>query len=276
MSIKYNTVLSRDGTEISYLTIGSGPALIVIPGALATALDYESFSNELSKHFTVHTIERRGRGLSGPQGSDYSITRECEDIKAVQTATGSEYIFGHSFGGFVTLEAARNNLNLQRVAIYEPGVSVDGSINIAWAKMCQYELSRKKYLAAFATFAQGINPENTGKLPKWLLKIILPIVINKKERLQKYRLLEGTIHEHSEAVRLNNTYPNYKEISAGVLLLSGGRPKGGKVGHTMLRLEQILPQSKVIKFPAFDHFAPEKKPKEIAEAVTAYFLTNVT
>jgi hypothetical protein len=44
----------------------------------------------------------------------------------------------------------------------------------------------------------------------------------------------------------------------------------------MLKLEQVLPRSQAIQFPVFDHFAPEKKPKELAETVTAYFLKNVT
>src|SRR4051812_41796215 len=99
MSINQEFVTSSDGTRISYLIVGSGSPLIVIPGALTTAADFESFSQELARHFTVHTIDRRGRGLSGPQGSDYSIARECEDIKALQEKTGAQYIFGHSFGG---------------------------------------------------------------------------------------------------------------------------------------------------------------------------------
>jgi hypothetical protein len=31
------------------------------------AADYAAFARALAEHFTVHTIERRGRGESGPQ-----------------------------------------------------------------------------------------------------------------------------------------------------------------------------------------------------------------
>ena len=68
-----STVQSADGTTISYLSLGSGPAVIVIPGALSLASDYTAFARALAENFTVYTIERRGRGLSGPQGNDYSI-----------------------------------------------------------------------------------------------------------------------------------------------------------------------------------------------------------
>jgi pimeloyl-ACP methyl ester carboxylesterase len=66
-------VLSKDGTRIGYLSVGEGPSVLVIPGVLSIAADYAAFARALSEHFSVHTIERRGRGESGPQGDDYSI-----------------------------------------------------------------------------------------------------------------------------------------------------------------------------------------------------------
>ena len=102
-----HVVVSQDGATISYLSMGSGPAVVVIPGALSTAADYVDFGNALAEHFTVHIIERRGRGLSSPQGDDYSISKECEDLLALQRQTGASLLVGHSFGGLVALETAR-------------------------------------------------------------------------------------------------------------------------------------------------------------------------
>ena len=84
-----HTVLSRDGTRIGYLSVGGGPSVLVVPGVLSMAADYAAFARALSEHFTVHTIERRGRGESGPQGDDYSIVKECEDVLALQAETGA-------------------------------------------------------------------------------------------------------------------------------------------------------------------------------------------
>lgn len=84
-----HAVLSRDGTRIGYLSVGSGPPVLVVPGVLSMAADYGAFARALSRHFTVHTIERRGRGESGPQGDDYSIDKECEDVRALQAETGA-------------------------------------------------------------------------------------------------------------------------------------------------------------------------------------------
>jgi pimeloyl-ACP methyl ester carboxylesterase len=128
LPMRTEVVVSADGTTIAYRTVGKGPAVLVVPGALAVAADFDAFARELAHRFSVHTIERRGRGESGPQGDDYSIERECEDLAGLQAATAATFLFGHSFGGFIALEAARANKAFAKVAVYEPGVSIDDSI----------------------------------------------------------------------------------------------------------------------------------------------------
>jgi len=219
----------------------------------------------------VHTIERRGHGESGPQGDDYSIERECEDLAALQATTDATFLFGHSFGGFIALEAARANKAFGKVAVYEPGVSIDGSIDTSWAPACQAHLARGQHLDAFITFVRGINPQTTGKAPRWLLKLILPVAIRKREREQKYRLLPAAIREHEEAARLDNTYPHYRDVTADVLLMAGKDATTTGAGRASQSLLPVLLTATLTTFPALDHFGPEKKPKQVAEAVSAFF-----
>ena len=94
-----HTILSKDGTKISYLSVGCGPSVIVIPGILSRASDYAAFARALAEHFMVHTIERRGRGESGLQGDDYSIVKECEDVLALRAEAEASLLVGHSYGG---------------------------------------------------------------------------------------------------------------------------------------------------------------------------------
>ena len=269
-----DVVVSMDGTAIAYRTVGKGPGVLVVPGALAVADDFDAFAGEFADSFTVHTIERRGRGESGPQGDDYSIERECEDVAAVQTATGATLLFGHSFGGLIALEAARADKAFGKVVVYEPGVSVDGSIDMSWASACRAQLARGKNLDAFITFARGINPQTTGKAPAWLLKLILPLAIRKGEREQKYRLLPAAIREHAEAARLDNTYPHYRDVTAEVLLMVGKDATATGAGQASQSLLPVLPKATLATFPALDHFGPEKKPKQVAETVSAFFLRD--
>jgi pimeloyl-ACP methyl ester carboxylesterase len=274
LPMRTEVVASADSTTIAYRTVGKGPTVLVAPGALAVATDFDAFARELAQRFTVHTIERRGRGESGPQGDDYSIERECEDLAALQAATGAAFLFGHSFGGLVALEAARANKGFAKIALYEPGVSIDGSIDTSWAPACQAQLASGQRLDAFITFVRGINPQTTGKAPRWLLKLILPVAIRKHEREQKYRLLPAPIREHAEAARLDNTYPHYREVTADVLLMAGKDATKTGAGRASQSLLPVLPSATLTTFPALDHFGPEKKPKQVAEAVPAFFARN--
>ena len=43
-------VISRDGTRIAYLTVGTGPAVLVIPGVLSMAADYAACARALAEH----------------------------------------------------------------------------------------------------------------------------------------------------------------------------------------------------------------------------------
>ena len=155
-------VTSADGTAVEYLSAGYGPHVIVVPGALAMAGDLTAFAALLARRHTVHVVQRRGRGGSGPQGDRYGIERECEDIEAVRARTGARLIFGHSFGGLVALRAACGSTAFDAVAVYEPGVSVSGSIPVDWTDRARREVAAGADFEAFITFVRGVNPDQTG------------------------------------------------------------------------------------------------------------------
>ena len=268
-----HAVLSRDGANISYLTMGSGPSVLVIPGALSMAADYAAFSSALAEHFTVYIIERRGRGLSSPQGDDYSILKERGDVLALLQKTGTSLLVGHSFGGLVALEVARHNPSLTKVAVYEPGVSIDGSIPMGWMPGYEKKLAEKEYLDAFVEFSLGVGPERARNTPPWLMKLLLPLFLSSHERKLMLGLLSENLREHQEVARLDSSYENYREIAADVLLMYGGKSNTTWVNLAMERLAVVLPRSETKQFPKLDHFGIDKKaPREVARAVSTYFL----
>ena len=262
-----SSITSKDGTQIAYKVTGQGPALILVPGALALADSFTALAQELAGHFTVYTLERRGRGESGPQGADYAITREIEDLQALQAKTGAAYGFGHSFGGFLFLETARKNAAFAKIAVYDPGVSIDGSINMSWTPRCTKELEQKKYHDALTTFVQGLDPKSAN-LPHWALAQILKIVMKKSEREQKYPLLAGTIREHNEEAKLDNTFEHYSEISARVLLMCSDWPAAAA---TMTKLASVIPDTQTQMFPGLNHLGPEEKPLRIAQNLIQFY-----
>jgi pimeloyl-ACP methyl ester carboxylesterase len=271
-----HSALSKDGTRIGYLSTGGGPSVLVIPGVLSMAADYAAFAHHLAEHFTVHTMERRGRGESGPQGDDYSIVKECEDVLALQAKTGASLLVGHSYGGLVALEVARNNGAFHKIAVYEPGVSVNGSMPTKWMPSYEKKLAERKDVDAFVEFTLADAPPRIQRMPPWLMKLLLLVLVNcTRSYRQMLGLLQQNLREWREMARLDSSYENYHEIAGGVLLMYGGKSDSKAVTLAMERLAAILPHSETKEFPSLDHFGIEKTaPREVAKEVSDFFLKS--
>jgi pimeloyl-ACP methyl ester carboxylesterase len=120
------TVTSADGTTIAADRTGSGPAVVLVAGALTARNAHIPLAALLAPHFTVYAYDRRGRGDSGDT-QPYAVDREIDDLAAiVEAAGGHAYVFGHSSGAAITLEAAERGVPIDRMALYEPPFKVDG------------------------------------------------------------------------------------------------------------------------------------------------------
>ncbi|HSR22268.1 MAG TPA: alpha/beta hydrolase, partial [Candidatus Eisenbacteria bacterium] len=173
-------VTSSDGTRIEYTTDGAGPGLVVVSGALLAGKDYRALTQKLRTTFTVHAMDRRGRGGSGAQGARYSIERECEDLDAVLRETGARYVFGHSYGGLVALQGAlRLPSRIDGVAAFEPAVSVDASLPSAFMPAAAEAIARRRYGRAMALVLTGLELAGPlGRLPMPLLSGIAALMLH--------------------------------------------------------------------------------------------------
>jgi pimeloyl-ACP methyl ester carboxylesterase len=121
-----SSVTSADGTMIAFDRSGDGPPLIVIGGALSDRAGAGALVPLLEGRFNVVAYDRRGRGDSG-DAQPYAVERETEDLDALISDVGESFVFGHSSGGALALEAARRGLPIRKVEAYEPPFVVDDS-----------------------------------------------------------------------------------------------------------------------------------------------------
>jgi pimeloyl-ACP methyl ester carboxylesterase len=122
-------VTSKDGTTIGYESMGSGPAIVLVDGALCYRGSGPALplAEELKDHFTVYAYDRRGRGESGDT-QPYAVEREVEDLQAViATAGGSVMLYGISSGGALVLETANKSAGVTKVFVYEAPFITDDS-----------------------------------------------------------------------------------------------------------------------------------------------------
>ncbi len=124
-------VTSKDGTAIAFDKVGSGPAVILINGAMSYRAAFDptlaQLADLLSKDFTVYNYDRRGRGESG-NTEPFTKVREIEDVQAlIEDAGGKAMLSGFSSGGAVALETAAVASGVSKVAVYEVPFIIDDS-----------------------------------------------------------------------------------------------------------------------------------------------------
>jgi pimeloyl-ACP methyl ester carboxylesterase len=157
------TTLSKDGTKLAYDVYGSGPALIYITGATC----FRSFemvlrdAKVLAREFTVYNYDRRGRGDSGDT-LPYAPEREVEDIAAlIEAAGGTAYLYGHSSGAILALEAAmRLGNKVSKLVMYDPAYVDNLAYQQEFKQLSQglYELlDNGKNEEAISGFLAGIG-----------------------------------------------------------------------------------------------------------------------
>jgi pimeloyl-ACP methyl ester carboxylesterase len=150
------TVTSSDGTRIAYETLGSGPPLILVDGALCYRASGPArpLAEQLQDRFTVYIYDRRGRGESG-NTLPYAVEREVEDLEALIEAAGGEaMLYGISSGGVLALEAANRSDGVTRLFVYEAPLIVDGSRVMApgYAEKMEALLAAGRHGAALRHF----------------------------------------------------------------------------------------------------------------------------
>ena len=149
------TVTSQDGTIIGYRQLGQGPAVIAVHGGMQAAQNFMKLAGALADSFTIYVPDRRGRGLSGPPGSNYSLATECQDIAALARNTGARNLFGLSSGAIIALQAALILPAIRRAALYEPPLSVNHSTPTNWLARYDREVERGKLGSAAVTAIKG-------------------------------------------------------------------------------------------------------------------------
>jgi len=118
-------VQSADGTTIAFDRVGSGPAVILVGGALSDRSAAANLASHVGRDLTVIAFDRRGRGDS-TDTPPYEVEREIEDLDAlIRAAGGSAFVFGHSSGAVLALRSAEAGLPISRLAVYEPPFIVD-------------------------------------------------------------------------------------------------------------------------------------------------------
>ena len=281
------SVTSQDGTTIGYRQIGHGPAVVLLHGSNVSGQDFTQLAEGLADAFTVYLPDRRGRGLSGPFGNDYSMQKEVEDLYALLTRAGAHKVFGVSAGGLICLQAALAIPAIQQMALYEPALLLDGTTHTAWLKRYDQQMAQGKVAAAVVTCMKGLELGGPvmNAMPNWLLESITNKAMKSQDRSAQpddvtMRKLAPTLHYDGLLLaEMSGQLERFRAVSAEVLLLGGSKGLPF-LKPTLDALEKVLPHVvKRVEFPGLEHGGSNNpsptnrgsKPELIAQELRQFF-----
>jgi pimeloyl-ACP methyl ester carboxylesterase/GNAT superfamily N-acetyltransferase len=261
------TVRSADGTRIGVFTSGTGPPLILVHGASADHTTFRVVGPVFGERFSVHAIDRRGRGASG-ETPPYSIEREFEDLAAVASALAREAsapvdVVGHSYGGRCALGAALLTDDIRRVVSYE-GAPTPPDERYGDADVLD-EIRRLDAagdpagaLSTFITRVVGMDTEAVARYradPVWPVRVAAAPTIARELESESASPAAGL-----EALG---------RVRQPVLQLIGGdsRPEFGTATRA---LDARLSDGRVVVLEGARHAAHHTHPEAFVRAVTAF------
>lgn len=268
-------VISTDGTQIGFLSQGRGPGLVLVQGAMADVSAYLDLAADLAKSFTVHSAERRGRGISPrPYTEDHDLARDVEDVDAILRATGADLVFGLSSGAVITLEAARTLPGVRAVAVYEPPFYADG-IDHAGIERLGREIKSGESGAALldALRTAGTAPALFRLLPRPLGKALARAALALDDRRRTggaslRQLLPGVRYDFHDVAQVDGRAAMYGAVNKPVLLISG--TKSPRFLRQAIRmLHDAIPGSTHVELDGLGHDGPWNtgSPSAVAEAI---------
>lgn len=250
---------SKDGTRIAVTVTGRGRALVISPGALNAAPDWQILADLLAPHLTTYAVDRRGHGASG-DGPDHSLEREQQDIAAVLDLAGPDAILlGHSYGGIVALGLALERPPAAFI-LYEPPVPLYGPIG-------------GEHIASFEdAVAQG-DLEHALALGTRNFLGMPDAVIDEFRASPVWSRRASMTPNWAREVRAIDAFGDdldrFAALTAPTLLVTGELSPPALTAISR-RLNQTLPDSRLVEIPGHAHEAYLTAPDTLAEEILSF------
>ena len=281
MSYRTGSVVSADGTAITHRIMGThGAAVVLVHGALQAAQNFMRLAEGLSTRFVVYVPDRRGRRPGVPVGENYGLAREAEDLVALLRATGSRRVFGLSSGAIIALYTAIEHRGVEKLALYEPPLTIDGANPSSWLPEFERAVAAGDLAAAMTEIVKRTGDRSLmARLPRSVLAPLLRVAIARNAKAVlgddiSIRDLVPTVRLDMSVVSESPTMvnPRISELHSDVLLLGGDKT----AHHHRLALDALakrLPDATRVELNGIGHLAADNRgqPEEVARVVGDFF-----
>lgn len=261
MTAQMLTVVAPDGCPVSAYDEGAGRVgVVLVGGGLDDGTACAGLGARLAgRHRVLRPVRRQYRS-DVASWRPVSIGDEAADVVALAGAVGRPcYLFGHSSGGVVALEAALAAPGrFDALAVFEPPVS---SPDLPLGSDAVARAARDALDAGHPGKALQVFLRDVVRMPPALALLARGLALSARYR---DRLIPGQVADYEALLGLGDRVPAYAGLGLHVLLATGERSPAHLHERSRL-LERSLPWSDAVCLPRVRHGAPAEKPAAVAD-----------
>lgn len=256
-----------DGAELELWTAGSGPDVVLVQGGGTNAASYRRLVARLSEHARVHVHDRRARGRSAPRPPDYGLHTEVGDLRTVLAETGATRVIGHSVGGLMALAAAREE-PVERLALFDPAVSVDGSFPLDFLPELETAAAAGDLVDAVVIAGRGLRTPGSS-LPLPLQRAVVRGLMRTGPGRTMVELV-GTVPPETRMVaQQDGPADRWSAVTATTRFFIGARSPGYYLPAARA-LATALPDADVEVLPRLGHDAVARAPQGLVDSLATF------
>ncbi|WP_164478705.1 alpha/beta fold hydrolase [Mycolicibacterium stellerae] len=275
------SVVSADGTVVTHRVIGDGATpVVLVHGGMQAAQNFARLADMLGSRYTAYIPDRRGRRPEVPAGEGYGLAREAEDLDALMRTVEARRVFGLSSGAIIALYTAIQYAGIEKLALYEPPLTLDGADPAKWFPRFEHAMATSGPAAGMVEVLKGTGDRSPLMLvPRWVLTPLLRIALEKDAKqhpsgdipllgLIPTMRLDGVLQR--ESVTLVN--PRIGELRSEVLLL-GGEKSAHPLRLGLEALARRLPNAGRVELKGTGHTAADNRgvPHRVARLLGDFF-----
>ncbi|GAB3398231.1 alpha/beta hydrolase [Humibacter soli] len=269
-----STIRAADGTELAVHSVGTGPDLVIVHGAMQSGVSQRDLALLLADRFRVHLLDRRGRGDSGPLPTRPTQATAVSDLLTVLEVTGAQRVMGVSSGALISARASLESDRIARLALFEPPLSIDGSMNLRGAD---------EVIAAVAcgdiprAAAIGMKVAEMG--PAWMFRMPVPVLALASRGMlrspDRRRMAEAMPDDFAIVMANADRVADFAAIRAETLLLDGTATRP-YLRRAVAALAATIPGSRHVELAGQWHSATQNSdeyghPELVAPVLSDFF-----
>ncbi len=240
--------ISVRGAELSSMSLGQGPAVVMLHGLVIgnMASWFSSAALPLSSKRKVVLYDQRGHGDSSFASSGYDLDTQAQDLQAVLAHHGIDQgpvdVVGHSMGALIALHyALKNPHRVRRLVLVDAPMPAREHVAPSLMRVLTRE-GLVTWVEEELVTARGLSGRRRERLQKRLVAL----------------LFESTLREDVYAMA-SESDAQLQDIKIPVLLIYGKQSPCLSAGE---HLSRVLPQTRLVTLDC-GHYIPEEAPVEL-------------